>query len=564
MKAATYARFSTDKQRDASIEDQLRNCRTYAERHGLELIQHFEDKAISGTSKDRAGLKAMLAAAQAGDFQVLLVDDLSRLSRDDVETKQIIRRFKFRRQRIVGVSDGYDSSVKGEKIQATVRGLMNDVFLDDLREKTHRGLYGQALAGNHTGGRTYGYRHVPIEDPARLDPHGRPVIVAVRREVDEAQAAIVREIFQAYADGKSPRAIAADLNARRVPAPGANYTRVNKRRDALWMASAIHGDVKRGVGILNNAVYIGKVIWNRLVWEKDPETGRRCWRMRPESEWVTREEPALRVVSDELWNRVKERQGELRARVGERVRAALGKDGSGGRYPKYILSGMLKCKACGGSFTLINGDRYGCATRVNGGRSACSNRLTVRRPLVESKILENLKSTLLSDDAIQEVSLRVRQLLRDRQREKAPEVDAARLKKLHEEVRNLTEAIATGALRSSPALAQRLATSEAELERLEAARAPAPELDERRVVQMLPQLKTICRRAAENIEDLLSRHTGRARAEVQRFIGDRVLLYPAPSGEYLLADVADATKTMAASMSGHSRFSWLRGQDLNL
>jgi site-specific DNA recombinase len=193
VRAAAYARFSTDKQRDASIDDQLRNCRRWAERHGAEVAAVFEDRGVSGASKDRPGFKDMLAAAESGAFDVLLVDDLSRLSRDDVETKQTIRRFKFRGLRIVGVSDGYDSSQKGEKIQSTMRGLMNELYLDDLREKTHRGLHGQALAGNNTGGRAYGYRHVAIEHPSRLDPHGRPVVEAVRREIDPEQAAVIRD-----------------------------------------------------------------------------------------------------------------------------------------------------------------------------------------------------------------------------------------------------------------------------------------------------------------------------------------------------------------------------------
>src|SRR5262245_61930316 len=109
MRAVIYARFSTDKQSDNSIEDQTRNCARYAERCGMTILTRFEDKAISGASKDRPGFEAMRSAGNRGEFDVLLVDDLSRLSRDDVEMKQVIRRFKFRRIRIIGVSDGYDS-----------------------------------------------------------------------------------------------------------------------------------------------------------------------------------------------------------------------------------------------------------------------------------------------------------------------------------------------------------------------------------------------------------------------------------------------------------------------
>ncbi len=130
----------------------------------------------------------MLEPAKARQFDVLLVDDLSRLSRDEAELILTRRKLLFWEVRLIGASDGYDSDAKGRKIQATMRGLMNDMFLDDLREKTHRGLVGQALKGNNCGGRLYGYRHVPSYHSTENDEYDRPKIIAMRREIDEAQA----------------------------------------------------------------------------------------------------------------------------------------------------------------------------------------------------------------------------------------------------------------------------------------------------------------------------------------------------------------------------------------
>ena len=188
MKAALYARYSTDKQREASIDDQYRNCEQYAEREGWTITERYKDEAVSGAKNDRPGYQQMLSDAKAKRFDVLLVDDLSRLSRDDVEMKQVIRRFKFWGIRIIGVSDGFDSDSKGHKIQAGVRGLMNEIYLDDLRDKTHRGLTGQAIKGNNCGGRSYGYQHIPIEDPTQTDQYGRLRVVAVKREIDSEQS----------------------------------------------------------------------------------------------------------------------------------------------------------------------------------------------------------------------------------------------------------------------------------------------------------------------------------------------------------------------------------------
>ena len=92
MRAAIYARYSSDMQRTASIEDQARNCRRRAEAEGWKIVATFSDAAISGSDSNRPQYQAMQAAAERGDFEVLLLDDLSRLARDSVEQERIIRR----------------------------------------------------------------------------------------------------------------------------------------------------------------------------------------------------------------------------------------------------------------------------------------------------------------------------------------------------------------------------------------------------------------------------------------------------------------------------------------
>lgn len=84
----------------------------------------------------------MLKAAKATQFDVLLVDDLSRLSLDSIKTEEIRRLFVYLGIRMIGVSDGIDTAAKGHKTLSGFKGLMNDIFLDDLRDKTHRGLAG--------------------------------------------------------------------------------------------------------------------------------------------------------------------------------------------------------------------------------------------------------------------------------------------------------------------------------------------------------------------------------------------------------------------------------------
>ena len=110
------------------------------------------------------------------------------------------------------------------------------------------------------------------------------------REIVPTESEVISWIFRDYAAGLSPKAIAKRLNAERIPGPGGTP----------WNPSTIHGNSARGTGILNNELYIGRLVWNRLRYIKDPDTGKRVSRPNAPSEWVTTNVPELRIVDDEL------------------------------------------------------------------------------------------------------------------------------------------------------------------------------------------------------------------------------------------------------------------------
>ena len=191
MRPAAYCRFSSDNQRDASITDQLRNILNYCKQQGWPEPELYQDKATSGALLSRAGLDALMQASMQHRFDVLLLDDLTRLGRDMAETPRIVKQLKFAGIRVIGVSDGVDTDRNGYKAEIGLRGIMGEMYLDDLAEKTHRGLTGQALAGKSAGGIAYGYRSVPIED-------------GYTREIDPEQASWIVWIYQRYAAGHCP------------------------------------------------------------------------------------------------------------------------------------------------------------------------------------------------------------------------------------------------------------------------------------------------------------------------------------------------------------------------
>ncbi|MCU0677657.1 MAG: recombinase family protein, partial [Myxococcota bacterium] len=151
-RVAVYARYSSDRQSEASIEDQVRRCRAFAVDAGaiVDDALVFADYAVSGASLARAGLEAMLAAVAAGRVDAIVVEDMSRLSRDLADAASVFRRLQFEGVSLLGVADGIDSREKSSKLTFGVRALLADAYLDDLRDKTRRGLEGRHLAGFST------------------------------------------------------------------------------------------------------------------------------------------------------------------------------------------------------------------------------------------------------------------------------------------------------------------------------------------------------------------------------------------------------------------------------
>jgi DNA invertase Pin-like site-specific DNA recombinase len=200
-RAVIYARYSSEKQREASLEDQIRLCRERAASNGWDVVQVYLDRAMSGATVLRPRYQALMMAAREGDFDILIAEALDRLSRDQEDIAALFKRLNHAGIRIVTLADG-----EINELHVGLKGTMNALFLKDLRAKTHRGLRGRAEAGQSAGGNAYSY-HVL----ARIGPDSRPTVG--EREIVPHEATVIQRIFEAYASGSSPRRIAMDLNA---------------------------------------------------------------------------------------------------------------------------------------------------------------------------------------------------------------------------------------------------------------------------------------------------------------------------------------------------------------
>jgi site-specific DNA recombinase len=428
LRCAIYARFSSDRQNQTSILDQIRKCRDYATRQGwLVLDQHvYSDEAIAATSMARKGLQRLLTAANVSDrmFDCILIDDTSRLTRKLADALNLYEKLTFAGVRLVAVSQGVDSDSAQAELLIGVHGLIDAVYWRELGQKTHRGMQGLALRGFHTGGRCFGYSSVKSANGS------------ARLEINLSQAEIINRIYRLYAEaGFSMKRIAHTLNSEGVPAPQPQKGRFSQS----WCVSSVRH-------ILLNGRYTGKTVWNTRRKVRVPGTGKRVFRPRPQNEWVRAEAPHLRLVSDELASAVRRRL--------EAVKSIFGREGGGLTVgPKrYLFSGLLKCSVCGGSIALVSGrgrhgaDRYGCSVHHQRGDSVCENAALVRRDELEQSLLKGLADSVLRIEVIDYAVARMEEVLRKGHEKLNAELISMRQRKLQleAELARLVNAIAEG------------------------------------------------------------------------------------------------------------------------
>ena len=505
-RVALYARYSSDNQREASIEDQLRICREQAKREKWKIVGTYKDAGISGASMIlRPGIQALLQDAQAGQFDIVMAEALDRISRDQADVATFYKHLKFAGVPIVTLSEGEIS-----ELHVGLKGTMNALFLKDLAAKTHRGIRGRVEDGKSGGGLCFGYNVVK-----QLDARGDPI--RGDREINEAEANVVRRIFREFAAGVGPRTIARTLNEEGVPGPAGK----------LWSDTTIRGHVKRGTGLVNNELYIGRLIWNRLRYIKDPSTGKRVSRLNPESEWIIKDVPELRIVDDELWHSVRVRQGEIAekfANVTEAVRKHHKKNRlNGTRRPKSLLSGLVFCGCCGGPYSLRGADRFACSNHISKG--ACSNSRTIPREELEARVLSGLRDRMMAPEIVEEAMRAYAEETNRLNRERRSSGDAwkAELVKVEKQIRGIIEAIKAGMFHES--MKAEMDTLEARKTELNTLLADAPE----DTPDILPSASAIYAKKVSALTKALNRREERQEAaETLRGLNEKISLTPGP------------------------------------
>ncbi len=512
LRCALYGRRSTDEHQMASMQVQSEEGERYIIAQGgtLEREHIFLDDAISRAEfKKRPGLLALLNAAKDKQFDAVVVRDESRLGGDTFRSGLVIQDLIECGVKLVYYYSDEFVTLDGavDKFMIAARSFAAELEREKTAQRTHEHLLTKARRGLVVGGRVFGYDNVEVKNGDRR--------VHVEYKINEEQAAVVREIFERYADGSGLRTIAKDLNARRVAPP-----RAGKRGTGSWSTSVLWAMLRR-------ERYRGILVWNTR--EKTYRGGTKVRITRDASEWIKADVPELRIIEDDLWFRAQAKTERVANPQQKKAR---------GRPPKHLLSGLARCGECGGPLTVTNSKSsyesikvYSCAYNRDRGKSVCTN--TLRRPVdaVNQAVAEWISENILSEDLVVEVIAMVRDRLSARAKVTSSDVpklekDADRLRK---EIDRLVAALAS-VDQKPDAIVRGIADRQEQLAALETRIRAAKTAPETVGVQ-LDQLEEEARKRIQSLQSLLDRNPDKGREVIRAVFEEPLKVTPIETAE---------------------------------
>jgi len=521
MRTVLYARFSSDLQNPKSCEDQIALLTDLCSKEGWDVVGIYFDDSVRGAAgiseEARPGMHQLLAHVETGGVDQVLAEATSRLARDQRDMLLIYERVRYTGARIFTTADGELSD-----ITVTFKGLMDASVRKNIGDHVRRGQRATVNSGRSPGGIAFGYRVANS-----IGANGMPI--RGLRAIDDEKATVVARIFNDYAENLSPKRIAERLNDEGIPGP----------RGRAWKASTIYGDEKRKNGILQNRLYIGQLVLNRTSKVLHPVLRKERIRPNPESSWITRPVPELRIISDELWEAVQQRR-----------MLSSNKPYNYQRRPKRLLSGLGYCSQCGGPWIVIGDERWGCANRKNG--HGCKNNRSITTGQFEKRVLGGIQEKML-DPAL--VSAFVKEYHAEYARRMAGQtrqrarLDQRRLD-VGQQIANLVSAIAQGGntfKEVNDALAK-LKTEQARIE------ADLQDLEALPVVALHPGIADQYRKQVRELAQALSQdeETRRQTANVVRGLIDRIVLSPRGSERGVDIEVSGRLATILSLATGRT------------
>lgn len=382
MKTAyIYARFSSDQQREESIDAQLRACREYCKKNDIQILQEYTDEAKSGTTDKRPRFQDMFKDLHRG-VDYIIVHKFDRFSRDRYDTAYYRRLIKKAGAQLVSVLEPLDNSPESIILESMLTG-MAEYYSRNLAREVLKGLTETAYQCKCTGGKPlYGYK-LNEDKTYRIDP---------------LEAEVVKQVFEMYADGYRYEDIVIAVADRKT-----------------LVKSALNS-------MLSNERYNGVYVFNRQT-----RANKNSHRLKPEEETVRIKGGMPQIIDDDLWLRAS-------ARISDRKRNAAGK----AKYP-FLLAGKVVC-SCGATMSCGSSSGKGHEYEYYRCQKKCGMP-TVRADRLDAQIVEAIAAGVrLDDETVDAIAAQVKQPENDQAK-----IVKEELRKTRKEIQGLVEAMKAGA-----------------------------------------------------------------------------------------------------------------------
>ncbi|MCR4436139.1 MAG: recombinase family protein [Clostridiales bacterium] len=362
IKAAAYARYSSDNQTDASIDAQLRAIEEYAAKNNILIVKTYIDRAKTATTDNRPEFQQMVNDCKYDLFSAVIVHKLDRFSRDRYDSAFYKRQLKKKGIRLISVLKNLDDSPESVIMESVLEG-MAEYYSRNLAREVMKGMKEKALLCRHTGGQPpLGYD---------VDPETKKYII------NEYEAEIVKAIFKMYLDGFGYPAMVEQLNSK-------GY---KTKLGQAFGKNSIHD-------ILANEKYFGVYIYNKSASKN--EDGKRNSHKTKDNDLIIRIPGGMpAIVSTEDFQKVQYKMDQNK----KRASAYRAKE-------MYLLSGLIYCGECG--HAMIGNVKYSGRNKLKYVTYRCGERdrtkfcknKEIRREYIEEYVLQQLEEKIFNEKNI--------------------------------------------------------------------------------------------------------------------------------------------------------------------
>jgi DNA invertase Pin-like site-specific DNA recombinase len=507
-----YLRFSDEGSNPRSLDQQLNNVLNRAHRDGIFIPWQYvcADAAVSGTLSCRRGyaIAKMLVERRAETGAAcFVIDDLSRMSRNTIESLQVGELAEITGVRIIGASDGFDSSGQQSKIMLPMMSSFNEVFIDQLKSKVKRGMDDAFRRGDNIQPPGVGYRMVPVTNPDGSLVFTHKHTVEKRAEVDPEAAEWIRRGAEMIAnEGKSPIDVARLFNEQKV---GSKQTWSDNRVRKLYARERL----------------VGREVFRTTKQVRDRRTGKVRYEKLPEAQWLTRESPHLRILSDDLATAVRGKLNLAAQAFGRKAKDFRKSVYRADLYPKVLIRPI-----CGGCNTpMILGRSSGkyqsfvCHNALHG-MKGCTNRGYKTAGIIDEAVLRAVAAEIFSERFVAAVTADVNTILAT-----AAKRPVGSTKKLEQEIANRERQIARLTARLDKvsdaggldAIFDKVVEMERELKAKRVDLAEQQRLNRRPPVQRIKEKDVTA--VLTQLRDLLQSDVGLAAPVLKELVGDVVI-----------------------------------------